>query len=106
MTESEKLVPFLTTISIPFESERHASIVAKSLLVDLQHEGGRMSQGITKEISHSSNELIIKFTTKSAKSLRVNVNSILELVTLLINTVDNFDIPVAISDQLESTQDG
>ena len=92
MTESKEAVPFFTTISIPFESERQANIVARSLLVDLKHEGARMSSGITKEISNANNELVIKFTTNSAKSLRVNVNSILDLVALLIDTIDNFDL--------------
>lgn len=93
MTEPKEPVSFVTEISIPFESERQANIVAQSLLVDLQHEGARMSSGISKEISNTKNELLIKFTTKSTKSLRVNVNSILDLVTLLIDTVDNFDLP-------------
>ena len=104
--ESEKPAPLLATISIPFESERQANIVAKSLLVDLQHEGARMSSGISKDISHSNNELVIKFTTASAKSLRVNVNSILDLVTLLIDTVDNFDIEAASSATLNPLHDG
>ena len=92
MTDIEKPAPFVTKISIPFESERHANIIAKSLLVDLKHEGTRMSSGITKEISNSKNELIIHFTTTSAKLLRVNVNSILDLVSLLIDAIGNFDI--------------
>lgn len=84
---------FLTTdISIPFESDRHADIIARSLLVDYLHEGKRMSSGITKEISSSKNELNIRFTTASVKSLRVNVNSILDLVSVLIDTVESFDI--------------
>ena len=84
---------FLATISIPFENQRHANIVAKSLLVDLQHESVRMSSGIRKEILNENNELIIKFSTNSPKSLRVNVNSILDAVILLIDTIDNFDLP-------------
>jgi len=97
MSTSAKTDSFVTSITIPFGTERQATIVAKSLLVDLKHEGSRMSSGIVKEISHSDNELVIKFTTSSAKSLRVNVNSILDLVLLLIDTINNFDLPPAIS---------
>lgn len=88
--------PLTTDISIPFESDRHADIIARSLLVDYRHEGKRMSAGITKEISASRNELLIRFTTASVKSLRVNVNSILDLVAVLIDTVANFDISSSI----------
>ena len=97
--------PLTTDISIPFESDRHADIIARSLLVDYRHEGKRMSAGITKEISASRNELLIRFTTASVKSLRVNVNSILDLVAVLIDTVANFDISSSIPAETPTSEE-
>lgn len=94
MTESKQSEHFTAELFIPFRTEREATIVRRSLLVDLKHEGSRMSSRITKSIDNQQNELIIKYETDSLKSLRVNINSILDFVLLLIDTIENFDEPI------------
>lgn len=91
-SECKEKFPFSANISIPFECERHAAVISKSLLIEFNNEGSRLSSGISKFVNHSQNELLLTFTTKSLKLLRVNVNYALELVILLINTIDNFDL--------------
>lgn len=83
---------FSINISIPFESAREANIVSRSLLVDLKNEPSRMSALVTKEVINVDKELIINITTNTLKSLRVNVNSILDFILLLIDTINKFDL--------------
>ena len=91
MTEIKEPVVYKTTLCIPFRTEREANIVKSSLLVDLKHEGNRMSSKISKSVDNCKNELIIKYESESLKSLRVNINSILDFVILLIDVIENFD---------------
>lgn len=81
-----------SSISIPFASARHARIIADTLCVDVANEGGRLSAGIAKTIEHNDNELILRFKTANTKNLRVNINSYLENVLLLIAAIDQFDV--------------
>lgn len=83
---------FDADIQVPFQTEREASIVAKSLQIDLKYETNRMKEGITKNVEHDQNKLNIKFETGSLKTLRQSINSMLESVSLLIDTIDNFDL--------------
>lgn len=81
-----------SSISIPFESARHARIIADSLCVDLDNEGGRLAAGIAKTIEHDKNHLILRFKTANTKNLRVNINSYLEHVLMLIAAIERFDV--------------
>ena len=95
MSESGETVaikPFSSEIDIPFESERHANIIAESLLVDWRHESANFAGGTLKNIKTEGTHMLISFQSDNAKHLRVNINSILEFVLLLIDTVDIFDI--------------
>ena|SRR6218665_1374970 len=100
--ESVAVKPFTSEIEIPFESERHAKIVADSLLVDWRHESANFAGGTLKNIHTKGTHMVINFQSDSAKHLRVNINSILEFVHLLIETIDNFDIslgnPIALQE--------
>ena len=91
MSDSKEQKSYAVSISIPFPTEREVNIVQKTLLVDLKHETARMSSSIKKEVTVSKNELMIKFESASLKQIRVNANSILEFVILLIDIISNFD---------------
>lgn len=80
-----------TEIEIPFENERYARIVCNCLMVDFKHEPPRIAVSIKKNIDQIDGKLSVKLETSSLKSLRVNVNSILEHIVLLIETIDHFD---------------
>ena len=97
--------PYSSEIDIPFESERHASIVAESLLVDWRHESANFAGGTIKNIQTNGLHMLISFQSDSAKHLRVNINSILDFVHLLIETIDNFDTSAVKSDAEKASVD-
>jgi tRNA threonylcarbamoyladenosine modification (KEOPS) complex Pcc1 subunit len=75
-------------ISIEFESERHSKIAFNSLRVDKEFNNKSF---VDKKISLNLNELIIELKTNELKVLRVCVKSILELFSLICETIDCFD---------------
>jgi len=75
-------------ISIEFESERHSKIAFNSLRIDKELNNKSF---VDKKISLNLNELIIELKTNELKVLRVCVKNILELFSLICETIDNFD---------------
>jgi tRNA threonylcarbamoyladenosine modification (KEOPS) complex Pcc1 subunit len=75
-------------ISIEFESERHSKIAFNSLRIDKELNNKSF---VDKKISLNFNQLIIELKTNELKVLRVCVKNILELFSLICETIDSFD---------------
>ncbi|KAF9958702.1 hypothetical protein BGZ72_011069 [Mortierella alpina] len=75
------------TIQIPFPSSRLATVAASVLDVDkdLKPEVSR------RFISTQDNMLILDFQTSTLKLLRTVVNSSMEMVQMVVNTMGAFD---------------
>ncbi|XP_074659696.1 EKC/KEOPS complex subunit LAGE3-like [Tubulanus polymorphus] len=87
-------VPNLSAeLRIPFLTEREADIAFGSLSVDKEPKRG----GCRKTLTVDRNFLIINFTAAEARMLRVGVNSFLDLLTLVMQTMQQFGPPVALT---------
>jgi len=75
-------------LNVPFPSVRHAKIAYDSLRIDKEPKRG----GCSKELSLESNKLVVHFKAKEARFLRVAVNSFLEFLTLVTETIEQFDV--------------
>ena len=75
-------------LTVPFPSVRHAKIAYNSLRVDKEPKRG----GCSKELSLEGNKLVVHFKAKEARFLRVAVNSFLEFLTLVTETIEQFDV--------------
>ncbi|XP_054272229.1 uncharacterized protein LOC128992597 [Macrosteles quadrilineatus] len=78
-------------IEIPFTSEREADIVYQSLRVDIEP---RRKQ-IQKKLSVEGNKLIAEIMAPDARSLRVGVNSFMDMVILSTETIHKFGPPLS-----------
>jgi len=76
------------TIQIPFENEKSAEIVWNSLKVDPEPPRSQM----IKDMQIEGQVLVVKFRCKEARTMRVSVNSFFDLLTLVIQTMDQFAI--------------
>ena len=74
-------------IQIPFDTERTAEIAYHSLRVDPEPK----RSGSKKELTLNGKLLCAKFHCDEARTLRVSVGSFLDLLTLVIDTMDQFD---------------
>ena len=75
-------------LEIPFDTERMAEIAYNSLRVDPEPK----RSGSNKELTLSGNILCVQFNCAEARTLRVSVGSFLSLLTLVIDTMDQFDV--------------
>lgn len=76
------------TIQIPFENEKSAEIVWNSLKVDPEPPRSQM----IKDMQIEGQVLVVKFRCQEARTMRVSVNSFFDLLTLVIQTMDQFAI--------------
>ena len=74
-------------LSVPFPSTRHAEITYNTLRIDREPRRG----GCSKELLLDGNKLVVNFRAKEARFLRVAVNSFLEFLTLVAETIEQFD---------------
>ncbi|XP_042307850.1 EKC/KEOPS complex subunit LAGE3 isoform X6 [Sceloporus undulatus] len=77
-------------LSIPFPSSLLARIALDSLAPDPEPRKG----GISKELSVMEDTLHICWKADEARILRVSVNSFLEHLSLVVETMDLFGPPV------------
>ena len=75
-------------LEIPFDTERAAEIAYNSLRVDPEPK----RSGSRKELTLSGKTLCAQFNCAEARTLRVSVGSFLDLLTLVIDTIDQFDV--------------
>lgn len=73
-------------LDVPFDNERDASTVYKALSVDPEPK----RSGITKKLSLSGNSLRVVFKCSELKTLRVSVNTFMDLLYLSVQTIERF----------------
>ena len=76
------------SLEIPFDTERTAEIAYHSLRVDPEPK----RSGSGKELKLNGKKLLVRFNCEEARTLRVSVGSFLDLLTLVIDTMDQFDV--------------
>ncbi|XP_013421177.1 EKC/KEOPS complex subunit LAGE3-like isoform X2 [Lingula anatina] len=77
-------------LSVPFSSIREAEIAYRTLSVDKEPKRG----GVKKTFTLNEKVLQIHFQAKEARTLRVSVNSFLDHLTLVTQTIEQFGPPV------------
>ena len=77
------------SMTVPFRTARHAEVAYDSLRVDPEpRRGGRTERRMEVEGSL----LRVEFTCAEAKTLRVSVNSFFDLLHLVNETIEQFDV--------------
>lgn len=75
------------SVTIPFEESRVAEIIFNALRVDPEPNRAR----ITKNLRLEGTNLIAEFKSQEPKVLRVSVGSFFDLLSLTVQTVDQFN---------------
>jgi hypothetical protein len=73
-------------LDIPFSNERDAITVFKALSVDPEPK----RSGITKTLTLTGNTLKVQFKCGELKTLRVSVNTFMDLLYLSVQTIERF----------------
>ena len=76
------------TLKVPFEDAKTAKIVWNSLRVDPEPK----RSGMTKTLRVEGSDLIVDFECKETRTMRVSVNSFFDLLSLVVDTIDQFAI--------------
>ncbi|XP_023217870.1 EKC/KEOPS complex subunit LAGE3-like isoform X2 [Centruroides sculpturatus] len=79
-------VVLVRELSVPFPSGHEAEIAYNSLRVDSEPLRG----GVKKNFILEKNLLKVTFKAKEARQLRVSVNSFMDFLSLVIDTMDRF----------------
>jgi EKC/KEOPS complex subunit PCC1/LAGE3 len=74
-------------IRIPFANECHAIIAYKTLIVDTEPR----KELINKKLTLEGNTLIVNWNAKEAKTLRVSINSLLDHLDSILQTIQLFE---------------
>jgi tRNA threonylcarbamoyladenosine modification (KEOPS) complex Pcc1 subunit len=80
------LVKNQARIVVPFSTETEANIAFNTLRVDKEPIRG----GVEKNFSVEGSNLVVNFEGEQAKHLRVSVNTLLDLLILVVQTIDKF----------------
>ncbi|PAA79913.1 hypothetical protein BOX15_Mlig012566g3, partial [Macrostomum lignano] len=75
-------------LRIPFKDARHAEIACTSLSVDPEPP----RSFVTKTIRADGSLVVVTFTSGQVRKLRVAINSFFDFATLVIGTIDRFDL--------------
>lgn len=73
-------------IEVPFETEKDAKIVFHALSVDPEPK----RSGLTKNITLADKCLRVEFVCNELKTLRVSVNTFMDLLYLSVRTIERF----------------
>ncbi|KAK7895302.1 hypothetical protein WMY93_020627 [Mugilogobius chulae] len=79
------------SLDVPFPSSREAMIALRSLSPDKEPRRG----GITKDLSVQDNTLSVRWSADEARILRVSVNSFMDHLSLVLETMEMFSLPVS-----------
>uniref|UniRef100_A0A3B3Z6Q1 L antigen family member 3 n=1 Tax=Periophthalmus magnuspinnatus TaxID=409849 RepID=A0A3B3Z6Q1_9GOBI len=79
-----------SSLDVPFPSSREALIALRSLSPDKEPRKG----GISKEITVKDNTLS-RWSADEARILRVSVNSFMDHLLLVLETMEMFSLPVS-----------
>lgn len=74
-------------LTIPFSCEKHAKIVYDTLRVDQEPRKNL----IKRQLSLNSNSITIDWSAKESRILRVSVQSILDHINSILNTIQLFE---------------
>ncbi|KAJ1451035.1 CTAG/Pcc1 family [Pelagophyceae sp. CCMP2097] len=74
------------SIVVEFASSREATIALNSLVVD----GELQPQQVTRTLRTEESKLIIDFTAREAKMLRVSMGSFFDFLAVVAKTIDAF----------------
>ncbi|XP_022064154.2 L antigen family member 3-like [Acanthochromis polyacanthus] len=78
------------SLDVPFPSSSEASIALRSLSPDREPRRG----GISKRLAVTGNTLSVRWSADEARILRVSVNSFLDHLSLVLETMETFGPPV------------
>ena len=73
-------------LEIPFQESEHANIAFNTLRVDPEPK----RSGMKKTLTVQDKILHVEFNCEEARTLRVGVNSFLDHLVLVVNTIDQF----------------
>ncbi|KAL6096409.1 uncharacterized protein ACO6RY_05742 [Pungitius sinensis] len=79
------------SLDVPFPSPREAAIALRSLAPDREPRKG----GISKHLAVTGSTLSVRWRADEARILRVSVNSFLDHLTLVMETMEMFGPPAA-----------
>ncbi|XP_070781237.1 L antigen family member 3-like [Enoplosus armatus] len=79
------------SLDVPFPSSREAVVALRSLSPDREPRKG----GISKQLSVSGSTLSVRWSADEARILRVSVNSFLDHLSLVMETMEMFGPPVS-----------
>ncbi|XP_023274795.1 EKC/KEOPS complex subunit LAGE3 [Seriola lalandi dorsalis] len=79
------------SLDVPFPSSREAAIALNSLSPDREPRKG----GISKQLTMSGSTLSVRWSADEARILRVSVNSFLDHLSLVMETMQMFGPPVS-----------
>ncbi|XP_038589653.1 L antigen family member 3-like [Micropterus salmoides] len=79
------------SLDVPFPSSREAVIALRSLSPDREPRKG----GISKQLTLSGSTLSVRWSADEARILRVSVNSFLDHLLLVMETMEMFGPPVS-----------
>jgi hypothetical protein len=88
-TITKNTTEYKVSINVPFPDEHLSLLVCRALKVDQEPKPTIISKLISVS-EHSPEELIITFQTKDLTTLRVAVNSCMEMLLLALQTVIEF----------------
>jgi len=80
--------PWKYSVEIPLTSERYSKIVYNTLKVDSEPR----PKEITREISTKGESLLCNWSSATPQLLRVSIGSFFANLSLILDTIDNFDI--------------
>lgn len=80
-----------SSLNVPFPSPREAAIALQSLSPDQEPRKG----GIIKQLTVTGNTLSVKWSADEARILRVSVNSFMDNLSLVLETMEMFGPPVS-----------
>ncbi|KAM6903112.1 L antigen family member 3-like [Xenentodon cancila] len=78
------------SLDVPFPSSHQAAIALRSLSPDKEPRRG----GVSKNLSVSGATLLVRWSADEARILRVSVNSFLDHLKLVVETMEMFGPPV------------
>ncbi|KAG7498807.1 hypothetical protein JOB18_021303 [Solea senegalensis] len=81
----------LFSLDVPFPTSREADIALHSLSPDREPRKG----GISKRLTVSGSTLSVSWSADEARILRVSVNSFLDHLSLVVETMEMFGPPVS-----------
>ncbi|XP_053267586.1 L antigen family member 3-like [Pleuronectes platessa] len=79
------------SLDVPFPTAREAEVALGSLSPDREPRKG----GISKRLSVSGSTLSVRWSADEARVLRVSVNSFLDHLSLVVETMQMFGPPVS-----------